>query len=348
MTTDAPAKPGGSGQSTTPPGDLGPPKTETRAATLRDYVALVPLLILSVALSLWLGLHARRFLAWFGGSIGLGVLFPFVWKALPKQTTDSAWASFSGLFRSRRLATALWIACAAFLVITLLVSTIQVTTTDVSAPLTMYRYTVADAGEAAPVAPPAADSLRLGKLNPSGAFFIPWPFGRRAWVGTSAQRQSREVRAYPWVPVRLTYPDDFGAPAMLAVLPTGSLLDEIGKPQPPRLILRSDSASGSLIAEDTLRTHKAVVFSFAASLPADSTARRTWMDATQTRLHADSTAAVQFVDELFPIRARKTRRPLAAGERIRVALIGESGDTLASDTLTLQSSLPHVFLRRRP
>jgi len=203
--------------------------------------------------------------------------------ALPKQTTDTAWASFSGLFRSRTLATALWVACAAFLAVTLLVSSIQMTTTDVSAPLTMYRYTVADAAEPAPVAPPAVDSLRLGKLNPSGGFFVPWPFGRRAWVGTSAQRQSREVRIYPWIPVRLTYPDDFGAPAMLAVLPTGSLLEEIGKAEPPRLIVRSDSGGGAVIAEDTLRTNKAIVFSFAASQPVDSIARRTWLDATQSR-----------------------------------------------------------------
>jgi hypothetical protein len=348
MTMDAPAKTGPNEQKAPSTAEAASPKPEARVPRLRDYVALVPLLLLSVALSLWLGLHARKFLAWFGGSVGLGVLFPIVWKALPKQTTDTAWASFSGLFRSRTLATALWVACAAFLAVTLLVSSIQMTTTDVSAPLTMYRYTVADAAEPAPVAPPAVDSLRLGKLNPSGGFFVPWPFGRRAWVGTSAQRQSREVRIYPWIPVRLTYPDDFGAPAMLAVLPTGSLLEEIGKAEPPRLIVRSDSGAGSVIAEDTLRTHKAIVFSFAASQPVDSIARRTWLDAAQSRLHADSVGAAQFVDELFPIRPRRTSRPIASGERVRVVLIAHPGDTLASDTVTLQSSLSHVFLRRRP
>ena len=348
MTMDAPARPGQPEQKPTGPTDAGPPKPDTRVFKLREYVALVPLLLLSAALSFWLGLHAKKFLGWFGGSVGLGFLFPFVWKALPKQTTDSAWASFSGLFRSRKLANGLWIAFGTFIAVTLMVSTLQVTATDVTTPLTMYQYLAPQGGQAAPVVAIPVDSLRVAKANPSGSFFVPLPFGKRAWVATSGQRQSKEVRIYPWIPARVMYPDDFAAAATLAVLPTGSLLDEIGKPDPPRLIIRSDSASGSVLAEDTLRTHKAVVFSFAASLPADSLVRRAWVDAAQARLHADSAAAAQFVSELFPPRARKTGRPLVTGERVQVILVGSAGDTVASDTVTLQSSLPHVFLRRRP
>jgi len=174
------------------------------------------------------------------------------------------------------------------------------------------------------------------------------PFGKRGWVATSGQRQSREVSVYPWIPARVVYPDDFASAATLAVLPTGSLLDEMGKPQPPRLILRSDSASGSVLAEDTLGTNKAVVFSFGGAMPADSVTRRAWLDAVRVRLGADSSGAAEFVNELYPARPRKTGRPLVSGERLQILLVGQAGDTVASDTVTLQSSLSHVFLRRRP
>ena len=349
MTMDAPAKPGPPEHKTTGPADAGPPKPDTRVYKLREYVALLPLLLLSAGLSIWLGLHAKKLLAWYGsGGVLLGVLFPIVWKAIPKATTEGAWSWFSGLFRSRALANALWMVFAAFIAATLLVSTLQVTATDLTTPLTMYRYTVPSGGQAAPLVSVPVDSLRVAKASPSGSFFVMTPFGKRAWIATSGQRQSKEVRVYPWIPTRVMYPDDFASAATLAVLPTGSLLDEIGKPQPPRLIVATDSASGSVLAEDTLATHKAVVFSFGAAMPADSLTRRAWMDAVRVRLGADSAGATQFVNELFPVRPRKTGRPLASGERLRVFLVGQAGDTVASDTVTLQSSLSHVFLRRRP
>lgn len=349
MTMDAPAKPGPPEQKTATGPDAGPPKPDTRVYRLREYVALVPLLLLSAGLSFWLGLHAKKLLAWYGsGSVLLGVLFPVVWKALPKATTESAWASFTGLFRSRRLANVLWAVFAVFITMTLLVSTLQITATDISTPLTMYRYAAPGGGQAAQLVAIPTDSLRVAKANPSGTFFVMAPFGKRAWVATSGQRQSKEVRVFPWKPARVLYPDDFATAATLAVLPTGSLLEAIGQPQPPRLIIRSDSAAGPVLAEDTLRTNNAVVFSFAASVPADSVTRRAWMDATLMKLRADSGSAAEFVDELFPARPRKTARPLMAGERLQILLVGQAGDTVASDTITLQSSLSHVFLRRRP
>jgi hypothetical protein len=302
---------------------------------------LVPFAVLCLLVGVWSEGHTVGWLV--GGALALVLaLLRFLSTWLSKGTVESFRDDVENALRSRRVSRILWGLVAVFLVFTAVVSTVNVESADVPGPVMVYRVDDSRGSVSAEAADPT-DSVRLDQLHTERRFrvLIP-PWGAHTWFYTSTQRRSSVVRVVPWLRKSLVYPDDFEALVIAAVLPMGNLMPEL----PLRLVVRSDDGLATTLADDTLRSIQAVLFSFVKPASPDPATRRRWTEQVSSRLGVDTSEVAPLVADWMQARWVKTRRPLREGERIRVILTAPRGDTLASDTVTLIPPSSDVILRR--
>lgn len=329
-----------------------PQPVELPTPRLRELRAVAPLFALDVLVGTWVGLHARWAIEWVAANVALGALAVLLWNVLPNATTDDARREFALALRSRKLARLLWGTVVAFVALTAFVSTVQISSPGLAgsqAPVTVHLYDQ-EIGSALGAGATPADSVRLMEGDQHHSIMV-WtsPLGRRLWLATSPRVRTRPLRVMPWVPEQVVYPVDFAGPATLSVLLWGTLIPDVSSRPRPRIVIISQAAppGSAPLAEDTVGTMGGLLFSDAEPPAPDSATRARWIANIQSRVHADTAAASQIVGEWTHTRWIPTRRALHTGDRLRVALVAASGDTLASDTLTLTSPASDVYLDRR-
>lgn len=320
------------------------PVAASQVPRLREFVVLLPLLVIDVVLFVWLRRHYHVALTLGSVNVVFG-LFLAAWKFLPDETVKGARLEFTRAMSSRRWSRILWIVFGVILCGSLFFSSVHVEADSPSAPVIVYRFDESRGSE-----DPARtlDSVRLDRQNGHRHFhlFTP-PTGRRFWLQTSTYRRSAVFSVRPWSAVSLSYPEDFSSVVSLAMLPAANFLTAINRAGALRVVVSSDSSSATKLAEDTIRDIHGLILSFAQPPPADSAARIRWLRLASSEFDVDTAAVGAMVNDWMRYRWMPAGRVLTVGERLRIVVLTTEGDTLSADTLTLSKPLSDVIVHRR-
>lgn len=186
------------------------------------------------------------------------------------------------------------------------------------------------------VAVARSDSLRLNRLTtPVYHSLWIWPWGRQVWLYSRTSVSFRDWKVYPWIPLRLQYPDDFVPMAAVAVLPAPSTLMHLHDAG-IRLVLR-DRDGTDTVAVETLDEH-GFLAAFAPPGPLPPEVRARWRQALSA-IDPDTS----FVN---PVLRRweagdwiRTRRPLQKGDSLTWEIRAAAGAALASGRLGLNDAV---------
>jgi len=316
-----------------------------RATSLRAMTALAPLLLLDVLAGSWIHFHLPWLRQWLSTNIVLLGGFAIVWAMLPADTVTEMKAAVARTLQSRRLTRALWGATSIFVVFTLFVSTVEVTSGGNIEPVTVYR--LSDAAEPAGGTPPPVDSARLDKAHGSRTFVVlTTPLGRTLRFRTSPTSEAPPVRVRSWIPAMLIAPDDFAAPVTVAALLTGLFAVDMMGAQTVRMQARAGDLPGELVADDTVRVLHALLLSATPPAPPDSVTRQRWLLAASRLFQVDTAEVEPLVRDWMTTRWIRTARPLRSGERLQLTFVNARGDTLARHTFNLTQRFTDVIIRR--
>lgn len=241
----------------------------------REFEGLAFLLALDLALGVWLQLHSdwapSLFLAHLPlvGFAGLFLMF------FPDASKDRFGAWLASIAASARFRLVVAWLLAITLVLGSARSSVVIDAVDPDASATMQLVTAAQEGDlrATPASP-----LRINRLTtPVHHQLWIWPFGRKVWLYTPIM-VSRVVRALPWRPASVEYPDDFDSMVTVRVLPTSRLLNRVGT-HDVRIVFRDRDSVGPVVATAALDTVGfAIAFTSPAPVSEAHTARwRVWL-----------------------------------------------------------------------
>ena len=315
-----------------------------RAPSLLDLGALIPFALLDLVVGVWAHLHLEWFGGWFGSNVVLAGAFGALWKWIPKKYVEGTQPLVASLLSSPKVTRALWVAFALVSVSSLFATSVRISAHEPQAPVVIYQLVQAPTTSADVAS--ASEIMRLDRGAPSSSRLIfTSPLGSSRWFAESDNRWTAERRAWPWVRVSLTWPDDFNGPLTLAVLPAPRFMQFMGGASHIVLQVTEAGAGGAIIAEDTVNAFGALLVSGAQPVVPDSITHARWIAAARATFVKDSNVT-PIVDAWMRSRWISARRSLRTGERLRVILRSSTGDTLAIESVQLKPSLNDVILRR--
>lgn len=309
----------------TPPAPPVPPvpPAPSAAALPLEVRAIGVFLAFEIAAGLWFALNWPPGMSVFLSQIPAFGAVGMVWGFLPKEPKEAFGLWLAARLRRPRVWMSIAFVFATTLCASCFVNTVAVTGAPSDA--TWIHLHRGDVVRTANDALPPADSLRLRRGSGPLYFWLwTWPAGRSVWLRSASHLTPDGRRVLPWRPTSLDYPDDFELPSVLAALPGKQAIFEMASPQPMRIFVL-ELLTGDTLAVDTIATPGAVLFGFLRSdVPSDA-AEQWRREAEQLAGGIDSLVLGAWVSGG---RARFTRRPLRAEQRLRVLAVGPRDSTL--------------------
>ncbi len=314
-----------------------PPRPELPA----EVRALALLAVIDLLLGVWLRLQHAKGLSTFYLThlpvLGLGALG---WGFLPKDRKERTELWVADLLAARGARPALWAIGGALLALGLVRSSVVVIAVDPSVSTTV---SVVDGQQARPDSGAVTRSrtLRLNRLTTPARLprWIP-PTGRRVWLYTPTTVSFRDHRAFPWLPAKLQYPDDFVPLATLAVLPADTVLSKLATDL-HRLIVLAGEGLTDTVAQGPLGEHGSLV-AFFGPPPLSAGTRARWGDKLDASLPDTETVSFmvgRWEQAWLPENRVQARRPLQLSEALTwrvtsAAGVAASGEVKLTDVVT--------------
>jgi hypothetical protein len=317
--------------------------TPTTPINWRELRALPPLLIVLALVLAWTKMQFGVLVSAISTSVGVLAAWKLV-KSLPAAIRESAQTDFLKAMPSRRLAKLLWIASSVLGVGSLLIGSARVNAEKLTRSVIVYRVQLESerAGEGS-----------LGKQRvleaPSSekSFYVGLPFGKRVYLATSNNEMSRPMTVYPWIVPSVTYPGDFSSLPEVAILPAPRIRLEFGGDRWLRLVITREGTHPRTLAEDTLRAFQSRIVVFDTSTLSNDAAKALWVPLAKDSFSLDAADAELVVgDWLHNRQLLRSVDPLLPGQRVRVTLLDQKGDTISTASVTLTPGLSNVVLRK--
>jgi hypothetical protein len=319
----------------------------------RELRLLAALLFLDLLLGIWLQLHAPQWVAVFLAHLPVLGVAAAAWGLVP----DGSKAWFRELIQ-RGLAhpVASWIAfglAALLCASTAFCSSVHVAAGD-SAVRTRIRLVSGTANLGDSAALRSAASRPLNRLTSPVSYTLRMsPFGKRLWL-YDGRLASASHRVVPWVPFRLTYPDDFDTLATLVAVTAPAFL-QLVHDTPPVLTIRDGNDPSIVLGAAPVTGVGGVAFGFPDITRPDSDdavlrskAQSYFVSGSATPTAEEASTRDRNVAGTIRlwvgVRKTLTRRPLVVRDLVRWELRQNDGALLKADTLRITHATSYLFL----
>lgn len=307
-------------------------------------------LFLDLLVGIWLHLHAPQWITWFLTHIPVLGLAAAAWGIASDEGKDRFRAAVQRLLQHRRSSQGLVAIAGAFVLFTAFCSSVQVRALDSGVRTRLRLVDGRPSRDELPALRSAPSRIFNHLTNPVTFSVAILPIGRRMWVYDGRLASAPHLVA-PWVPTRLTYPDDFDTLATLMVLPPPQMTGELQN-FTPTLTIRDGHDTSIVLASAQLS--RGLAFGFPDVSRGDSADARLRAKAAAYHLkdarERDSTAAgassanVAVTMQLWtPAEVVLTRRPLVVNDLLRWELRKQNGRTI-TDTIRIAHATEYLFL----
>jgi len=316
---------------------LRPPRPELPA----EVRALALLAVIDLLLGVWLRLqHAKALSTFYVTHLPVLGLAALGWGFLPKDRKERTEVWVARLLAAPGARPVLWAIGGVLLAFSAVSSSVVVIAVD---PSVSTMVSVVDGEQARPdtAAVTRSPKLRLNRLTtPARLARWVWPTGRRVWLYTPTTVSFRDHRAYPWLPAKLQYPDDFVPLATVAVLPAATVLSKLATDE-HRLVVLAGEGSTDTVAQSPLGEHGSLV-AFFGPPPLSAGTRARWGDKLGALLPDTETVSFmvgRWEQAWLPENRVQARRPLQLGEALTwrvtsAAGVAASGEMKLTDVVT--------------